>query len=142
MTNPDELVDAVRDKLKAIPAVVEMVGSADRISSFYESGLTDAVNVMKESTILVAWLQDGSDPGGFNRYCPIVAIFLRIQGSIGLAFTTILNGIATGDALAFTETEFHPSFEVLGGAERLPREQDSDGAEFPNIRMPFRERAA
>jgi len=142
MINPDELVDAVRDKLKAIPAVASMAGGPEGITSFYESGLSDEVNLRKEPSILVAWLQDGSDPGAFNRYCPIIAIYLQIPGSIGAAFATILNGIATGDQQTFVETEFHSGFEVLGAPERLPREQDSDGAEFPNIRISFREKAA
>jgi hypothetical protein len=143
MVNPDELVDAVRDKLKAIAGAVALVGSADRIVSFYDGGIADAVNGMEQDTILVAWIADAYDPEGFGRFCPVISIFMRLSSqSIGAAFEAILNGVADGDTESFTETEFHPGFEVLGAPERLPREQDDDRTEYPNIRMPFRERAA
>lgn len=141
MVNPDELVDVVRDKLKAIPAVVELVGNDSRILSYIDDddGLSSAVGEMKTPSILVAWL--GNDPGDeVGAWIQRVGIFLQLDGRLGFAFTVICDSVATGDTEKFTEAEFHPDFEQLGVPSFL-RTQDDDGIEHPNIDMRFRQRS-
>ena len=144
MVNPDTLVDAIRDKLRAIPAVVSMVGNDEsRITSYEddEDSWSIAVNQMVTPSILVVW--HGNDPSGdeISVWIQRCSIYLRLNTRLGLAFTNICDSVATGDEQKFTETEFHADFELLD-IPYFSRADDEDRAEYPKIDLRFRQRAA
>lgn len=143
MVNPDELVEAVRDKLRAIPAVVSMVDSdANRITGYGDNVVTLGAAVIDapSPSIIVAWV--GNEPGeeGLHPWIQIITLYLRLNSRMGLAFANICDSVATGDTLKFTETEFHDDFELLG-IPVFGREVDDDGVEYPQITMRFRQRS-
>jgi len=144
VVNPDELVDAVRDKLRLIPAVVAMVdGDDSRISSYIDGdvSLASAVYEMPTPSILVAWV--GNEPGEDSQpWLHLILAYIRLGAGqrLGEAFYNICNSVATGDSQKFTETEFHQDFEQIG-VPVFTRQEDEDGGEFPRIDMRFRQRS-
>ncbi len=140
MENPDTLVDAVRDKLKALADLVALVdGNPDRILS-YEDGdvaIGAAVYEMQSPSIVVAWLGNDEADEGNARFVHRIAVYFRLGAQrLGAAFLAMCNSVAASDSQKFTEAEFHPSF-VLRGLPVFSREQDEDGTEYPVVTMRF-----
>lgn len=142
MVNPDLLIDALRDKLRALPAIVSLVEIAENINVYEdnERGLVEAIFTMPTPSILVAWL--GNEPGeeGFGSWIQVTGIYLKIGDTrLGFAFNSICSAV-DGDGLKFTEAEIHSDFEQLG-VPILTRDTDQDGIERPRIEMRFRQRS-
>jgi len=144
MVNPDELVDAVRNKLRLIPSVVEMVGDdVSRIVSYEDDDVSIAAAVyeMPMPSILVAWPGNDAADVSITPWIHSIHIYLRLGNQrLGEAFSNICNSVATGDSQKFTETEFHGDFEQLD-VPIFTRIPDEDGREYPRIDMRFRQRS-
>ncbi len=143
MGDPDALLDAVRDKLRAIPAVVELVnGVATNIASYLDDApsVFEALNQMDEPSILL--VLDSSDGGEFEKagYSYSVIGYLRLGSQRrGGAFKTICSGVPTGgDGLPFHYGQIHPDFAMVG-VPQFRRDQDDDGIEYPAIALRFQD---
>ena len=142
MGDPDALLDAVRDKLRAIPGLVTLVGGNPAVIGSYSDDNTRIFQALIEmgTPAILLGLQD-SDFGelGNSRYEYTIIAWMRGVGRIGTAFKAICGGIAAGDTEPFSDTQIHPDFMQLG-LPTIRRELDDDGIEYLGIAMRFQDR--
>lgn len=137
MTNPDTILDAIVAKLKLIPSLVTLVGSAGKISAYTDAdrALFASVYEMTDKAILVAWM--GTAPGIFGDaevWKHRFSIYARpgVGVRMGTLFHTIITGAITGENLKLPYINFDPPSEMMDtpSAQRI---QDEDGIEYFEI---------
>ncbi len=137
MTSPTTGLNAIVTALKAIPALVALMDSADKITA-YADGLQElgaAVNTMDDRSVLVAYEHTERGNTGRGPYDHYYSIFVRPGASTFTAFfTAIMNGEPAADGVKFQFYEVNEAFdpvEILRGG----REVDADGHEFFRIAL-------
>lgn len=140
MTNPDELVDAVRDKLRAITSVVALVdGDENNILSYEDDSpsVFHKVANMETPSMVVAWAGNSE----VNHWEHVVDVYLRLDAHrFGAVMAAICDSVAEGDSQKFVDADFHDDFEQLN-APVFDRALDDEGMEYPRLRMRFRQRS-
>jgi hypothetical protein len=143
MINPAELVDALVEKLRAIPELVlEMEGDPERISAYHDLypkrvSLPLAIYEMPVPSILVAW--QGTVPGSFGEneaWKHNLSLYLRaretFEGDPPTAyhrlFDLIVNGVPAEGALKMLYTTVHERCHPmdLPSIQRSTHEQGTD----------------
>lgn len=144
MGNPDELVDAVRDKLRAIPGVLALVNDDESLIASYQddsSSVFEGLNQTVEPSILVVLSEGEFTEEGNAQYVYTVTVYLRLRGQqrLGSAFHAIASGVPNGETEPLHHVEIHGDFELMG-LPAFRRDSDEDGVEYPAVVMRFRDR--
>lgn len=141
MLNPDTLCDALRDKLRAIPALVTLMANDPlRIVCYVDSdsGLLRSVNEMQLPSMLIAWQEMQGQSDALQAWTHRLSIFVRYAGRFGALLYQVTNGVPTGgDGRRLTAPDVvHPDWEMVG-VPTAQRVIDDDGTEYFEIGMTF-----
>jgi len=153
MINPAELVDALVEKLRAIPELVlEIEGDPQRIYAYHDLypkrvSLPLAIYEMPVPSILVAW--QGTTPGSFGAgeaWKHNLSLYLRaretLEGDPPTAyyrlFDLIVNGVPAGGALKMLYTTIHPRCHPMD-LPSIQRTSDEQGTDYFEVTVSFTE---
>jgi hypothetical protein len=153
MINPAELVDALVEKLRAIPELVaEMEGDPERVSAYHDLypkrvSLPLAIYEMPVPSILVAW--QGTAPGSFGAgeaWKHNLSLYLRaretFEGGPPTAyyrlFDLIVNGVPAGGALKMLYTTVHARCLPMD-LPSIQRATDEQGTDYFEVTVSFTE---
>ncbi len=116
MTNPNDLIDALVAKLRAISALVIAVGQAGYILAYKDNypnnvNLVEALVELRTPGIMIVWR--GSGPANSARrevWQHQFSIFIKAVGEAADFWDLIVDGVpAGGDGLKMLRTEIHPN---------------------------------
>lgn len=103
MIQPSAITAAMVTQLKAIPALVAALGTANNIAAYNEAGsLAEAIRNLRAKELLVAWQQTiPSASGAMEMWLHQASVFFRVHGDPSPVIAAILTGIPTTKQVAF-----------------------------------------
>ena len=148
MVNPNDIVDAVVTKIRAISAVVALVGGDANAIYAYEpsfpsaASLEQALNEMPSPSVLVCHRGFSTGAETVSRTHQ-VSIFIVPDGSPWDLLVAILDGIPSGDSEAFKDLEILSTLDPPQEYSALdPTQQDFAEVTFDlySIQLSYREK--
>ncbi len=134
MTSPTVGLNAIVTALKAMPALVTLLGEdPTRIVAYADSrqGLGTAVNEMPIPSLLVTYDQTDLSSRGLGPWDHYYSIYVRMVAGTTFAefLLAIMNGEPNGDGVKFYNGDVDAAFDGVS-VQRAGRESDADGTEF------------
>ncbi len=153
MIDPSEIGDALVEKLRAIPELVEQVGNdAERIYAYHDSyperaSLAVAIHQMPVPSIMVVW--EGTGPGHFGTvevWKHNFGVYLRAGQELAgnppagyyRLFRLITRGTPVPDAQPLIYTTVHPNCHPMD-TPAIERHTDAEGLDYMRVPVSFTE---
>lgn len=138
MVDANELLDALRDKLRSIPALLAQMALEERIAVYrdYYPGavnLLQAINLMPAPGMLIVYDGNTRAMGRRELWQHNFRIAIRCQnqnpddGGYGAIITALANGVPEGSPVAMFFSEIHPACYAMGGFDSRRQQILIDG---------------
>jgi hypothetical protein len=143
MQNPDLLVDALVDRLRGMPEVLDLVhGDPDLIEVYGDDADSAFAAVYEGGANRILAVLTAVESDERSRWVYTVTLYLRVAGHrLGGAFVAICGTPVPGAGTTFANADPHPDF-VWAAAPTFERQLDEDGIEYPVIVMRFTDATA
>lgn len=120
MLAPKTIQNALVDKLRAIPELVALFSSADKISAYIDQwpgkvDVLEAVRSLEEGSLLVVYQECAEGRvGRMETWKHRLSLYLKPMGEMSDAWYWMVNGIpAGGDGLKMLYTQIHPAIQRM-----------------------------